>query len=179
MEDDTVDPKIWQRVAETELASATHSRNVLLEAHQDTYKWLLASLLAINSGGLLALLNIDTLHGHYKLFVALAFYAGIMASLLSSYLSQRASRQLLPPLGEAMGYWISVANDGQHIPQVWDNINLRIQGAVKEARPTQIAGWVSALCFSVGFFGVILDIQSSLPASQAVPAIHSKVSVSK
>ena len=173
-----VDPEIWQRVAEQELAAATHSRNVLLEAHQDSYKWLLASLLGINSGGMFALLNFEGLDSKSKGVVAIFFYLGIIAALLSGYLSQRANRSLIGPLGESMGYWISVAHHGEHIPDVWDKIQAKIQATIKQARATQIAGWASAICFSIGVIGLGVNLQSlpikAVQASYKTPQLPPK-----
>jgi hypothetical protein len=153
-----VDPAIWQRVAEQELANANYSRNALLEAHQDAYKWLLASLLGVNSGGMFALLNVANMDWSSKGIVALFFYLGIMAALLSGYLSQKANRTLIGPLGEASGYWISVAHDGEHLPHIWEGIEEKIQSAIKQARPTQFAGWLSAVFFSIGAIGLGINM---------------------
>ena len=159
VDDNDVDAEIWPRVAEQELASATHSRSVLMEAHQDSYKWLSASLLAVNSGGMFAFLNFEGLDGKTKAVVALFFYLGIMSALLSAYLSQRANRSLIGPLSESMGYWISVAHHGEHLPEVWEGIRIKIQATIKKARATQIAGWASAICFSIGVIGLGVDLQ--------------------
>jgi hypothetical protein len=165
---ENVDPQLWRRAAEGELTSATHSRNVLLEAHQDAYKWLLASLLAINGAGMLAVFNAAGLNASGKITAAVFFYLGIISALLSTYLSQRAHRLMIGPLGEAMGYWISVAHDGEHVPEIWEAINTKIQRAVRRSWPIQAAGWVSAVCFSAGLLavGMNLQVSRSAPASE-------------
>ncbi|QUT07081.1 hypothetical protein KFK14_06565 [Sphingobium phenoxybenzoativorans] len=161
-----INPDIIRRVGELELASATHSRTVLLEAHQDAYKWLLASLLAINSAGIFTLLSFQLISIRARVIIAILFYLGIMAALLSSYLSQRANRALIGPLGELMGYWITVAHDGELLPEAFEAINQKIQSAVQQARPTQVAGWASAVFFSLGVISVgIMLIYSPLPSS--------------
>lgn len=162
-----IDPQLWQRTAEAELAAATHSRNALLEAHQDAYKWLVASLLAINGAGLLAVFNAAGLHDVGKIAAAAFFYLGIISSLLSSYLGQRANRLMIEPLSELMGYWITVAHDGDHVPERWEAINAKIQRAVRRSWAVQAAGWASAVCFSAGLLvvGMNLDVPRIASAS--------------
>ncbi len=150
MTDGPTDQMLWQRVAEAELAAATHSRDFLLEAHQDAYKWLTASLLAINSGGILATLNATSGLAQFRVAAGLLFYLGMMAALLSQYLSQRAGRLTMAPLGALMGYWISVVHSGEHSQEMWEKLNEDLQDSVKKALSTQIAGWASAILFSAG-----------------------------
>jgi hypothetical protein len=145
-----LDPGLVQRIAELEVSKTTQMLSMLLQAHQDAYKWLLGSLLAINGGGMLALLNANGLDRKVTIVIAIFFYLGIMNALLSGYLSQKANQYLIEPLGKSIGYWMSVAHDGEHVPKAWEDIEERIQQSVKKAWPVQVAGWISALCFSIG-----------------------------
>ncbi|HEY5721288.1 MAG TPA: hypothetical protein VIT45_03110 [Allosphingosinicella sp.] len=169
------DPQLWKRAAEAELAAASHSRNTLIEAHQDAYKWLLASLLAINGTGMLAIVNSSALSITAKIVAAVFFYAGIIASLLSSYLSQRASRALIVPFSELMAYWITVAHDGVHVPEMLNEIDLKVQRAVRKARPVEFAGWASVVCFSAGLATAAFTLASP-PDRPAVTSARSPAS---
>lgn len=112
-------------------------------------KWILTTLLAINSGGLVGLSQL-AIAGQAKVCAAMFFIAGILITLFSAHLSVRAGLAMSLPAGEAQGYWRTV----RHLGYRDRDMELAQAGAANIALqaskwPYRL-GYSSIACFVVG-----------------------------
>jgi hypothetical protein len=139
-----------RKIGELEFQAANSGRNSLLEEHSSSFKWLMASLLAINGGGLLGLKDIDESLSVMGLIAGGFFYLGIAGALLVAWLGQRSARALLEPLSELTGFWKAVSVTGYFAEDDHKAILERMKTSIGQAKYPAWAGWVSFASFSLG-----------------------------
>lgn len=119
----------------------------LLETATGIGKWILTSLLAINGAAAIATWN-STLEVGPKLAASGLFIAGILAALLCGAFQIRQVTRVAKPLGNAIGYWISVQADGLRSAELEDFAE--IEATTKKTALIWIFGVVSVLLFLGG-----------------------------
>lgn len=133
-----------------ELERTAEARRTLLEEHSAAFRWLLASLLAVNGGAVLfskeAIASGDT----HALTSGGIFLLGIVAALMAGWLSQRANRGLIEPLAKVTTFWFQVLEADEFDEAEFNKLTNVMEDAMKAGRPTQICGWISALAFVIG-----------------------------
>lgn len=141
--------EIAKSVAPHQVEFLKHLRTMTLDQALNMSNWLVASLLAINSGATFAIVSAaDRISNPSQ--PGAFFVAGIMLALLSGYLIQFFGLKLVGPISELMGYWLSVEEDG------WQSAKLEAQhtAAMKRlqrwALSAPICGWLSAGLFLAG-----------------------------
>lgn len=139
-----------RRIAQHELENATESRRTLIEEHSAAFRWLLASLLAVNGGGVLVLKDLLRFSLANAVIAASFFLGGIMFALLTGWFSQRANRAMIQPLSEMIAFWITCAETNEFDEGTFKQVSETLTPALKKARPTQICGWLSAMSFLAG-----------------------------
>lgn len=88
-----------------------HARSSLIEEHSANYRWLLASLLVLNSGGLFGILD-KRFDEAYLLASAIAFWAGIALALLTGWLGQVQTRRFVKANAQIEEQWAIAASTG-------------------------------------------------------------------
>jgi hypothetical protein len=154
--------KIWPRrsgrVAEHQIGRLERFESGASDQLVKMSVWLTASLLAINSGGALAALNVAE-HFEFPTPAALLFGIGILLALLSGVAIQGFQSKAAQPLEELLLYWRGVQISG-----VED-----IERAVELAKPLitlnrfafipPTIGWFSGLAFFVGAIALGLHVE--------------------
>lgn len=165
------DEQSWVRLAAVEeVKSLVDLRSRALDEHAHAFRWLTASLLAINSGGAIAALNSEYLAAMHKIFAGGLFGLGLLAALLVGVLAQHANRKIIPTLQKQLGYWVSVADDGERLESMEADFAVEMKVALKGAWLTPMVGWVSAILFlsGIGMMGVdLVDREISLNKHEA------------
>ena len=167
MSDKNTDSEFLKRIAELELTATAQMRSVLITAHQDACKWLVASLLAINAGGLAVIFNSGLPRDPAFFWGCSAFVLGIFSALLSSYLSQSANREMIKPLGAVMAFWIATAQSGSLDEERWTELEAGIQEQSKSGWRIQVAGWISAIAFLVAISTIGLALPKTVSEHRA------------
>ncbi len=149
---------VVRRLAAFELERTSDSRRALIEEHSAAFRWLIASLLAVNGGAVLSTKELIINGNDTALFAAGSFVMGVLSALLAGWLSQKANRSLLKPLAESSSFWIEVIETGDLNERRLSKILEDTEIAVRSAWPTQLSGWLSAFGFLIGMvlFGVAL-----------------------
>ncbi|HEY0623807.1 hypothetical protein [Sphingomonas sp.] len=146
-------------VARLELQALAEFRQITLEQHTSGYKWLTASLLAVNGGAAAALLSADKIRLTDVRWAFVAFVFGILLSLASARLNQSFAMKALPSLQEMSGYWASVMVTGARDDAREKALNGKAKSSMRGAWLGQAAGWASALSFVVGVVLVGLNVR--------------------
>ncbi len=138
------------RQAEIQLQTVNSSHERLLEEHSAAFRWLMASFLAINGGGLLVLKDLGTPWNLPEMLAALAFYIGIVLTLAIAWLGQRAARAAITPISKLSGFWSMVAATGEYDQDQHQEVISEFPKAMKKIRFAPFAGWGSLIAFTVG-----------------------------
>ena len=160
---------LLREAAKVEIAALNESRKLILEQHSHSFKWLMASLLAINGGASIAVLNAESISAHTKVLSGAFFAIGIFSALLVAVASQKISIKSLLPIQSQIGYWISVSRDGERVESTEGKLQGEMKAAIKLAWTAPLFGWISALLFVCGL-GVIamglLNVKEARPNEQ-------------
>lgn len=145
-------------VIRAEISSLTEIRQSILEQHSHSFKWLTASLLAINGAAAVATLNTESIPAIWKVFSGAAFAGGVICALLVAVLAQKISIKSLAPLQRQIGYWIGVIHDGTRLEEFEEKIGIEMKAAMRWGWTIPVMGWVSGLFFVVGLGMIALGI---------------------
>ncbi len=156
-----MDIAVLKACARIEADSLTDGVKLVLEQHSSAFKWLNASLLAVNGGGAIAVLAAANLSNSTKLYACTGFFFGILFALLSARLSQSTAIRAVLPFKNQIFYWTRVSITGE---QYTDREAELRQEAVKAQRWAfigQACGWLSATAFMTGAISIALGLSYS------------------
>lgn len=146
-------------VIRAEILHLTESRQTILEKHSHSFKWLTASLLAINGAAGAATIN-SAISPIWKVAAGSAFSFGVILALLVAVLAQKVSMKSLPPIQRQIGYWIGVIHDGTRLEDFESTLTGEMKEATKWGWTIPVAGWVSGLFFAAGLAMTAMGILS-------------------
>jgi alpha-beta hydrolase superfamily lysophospholipase len=139
-----------RELAEAKLRRTTEARQRLVDEHSASFRWLMASLLAINGGGLVTMASLADMVSNKASLVASAgaFWLGILAALGVASLGQVINRKAANVLSEIELFWTVVAiygnldpEEGQKLDDKYDSVS---------SRSAKWCGFLAVACFSVG-----------------------------
>ena len=157
-----------KRAAAFELEHTAEALRRVIEEHAAAYRWLLASLLAVNGGAIL--FTKEHLDSAAGLFAGAIFVLGIMFALVTGWLGQRANGALVAPLREMSAFWISTVESGDFDKKLYEEIAQKEKVALKTASRTQVCGWISAIAFLVGVVVAGVAMLQELPTTTKAPS---------
>ncbi|MBD2840724.1 hypothetical protein [Erythrobacter rubeus] len=135
-----------------ELESLKEIRAIGWEQHAHSFKWLTASLLALNGGGLLAAAQIDGVLVGDRIAAGFSFALGIAFALIVAVVGQRAIAKSFVPIQKQIGYWMRVASDGTRDEVLERELIAESLKIRPLSRTTQAFGWFSAMAFFVALY---------------------------
>ena len=140
----------WKLVADRELAKFEASRGRLMEEHSAAFRWLMASLLALNGAGLLALKDVITTHRWEVIVAGLCFYLGCGCALMVAVFGQRASQAGIEFLSYLIAFWTTVRVTGEYSKDEHESCVSGQQLAIDQSKKSPRIGWLSFGLFSIG-----------------------------
>jgi hypothetical protein len=111
-------------------------------------RWLLATLVAINGAAAISVLPLK-MASEAKVSGALAFLFGILAALGAGIWSLYAFKRVSIAANTMMGYWLSVAGDGQRLAALEATMKRHMDQAIG-SRATHIFVFASVAAFLGG-----------------------------
>ena len=129
-------------------------RRNLTEEHSASFRWLMASFLAINGGGLISLKDIKLSDATHAFVSGIMFFGGIVFALLIAFLGQKSNQKMLDPMARMALYWRGVASTGILNPEVQQDIDDRMSTALKSAKWPSRSGFLSLLFFALGLAAI-------------------------
>ena len=136
--------------AEAHLASAMEARDKITQEYLATFRWLLASLLAVNSGASFAILSSISIVYQGKILAGSLFFFGIVSCLFLALWTQRTLQVMMTPVSKTVNLWLEAAQHGQVDFEQRELINAELKKAELPLRLSAIAGWISAISFVLG-----------------------------
>lgn len=137
-----------RRAAELELQFLIAARDRVIDDTLSMGKWLLASLLAVNGGAALAVLS--STHLSQPLIPSAFFAAGVAMALLNGVVSQSVSLTQISKFAPIIGYWLSVAQDGERLDDLEETHRQIGQRMIVVSRLAAVPGWLSGIAFVGG-----------------------------
>jgi hypothetical protein len=125
-------------------------RTLAWDEFNHSFRWLMASLLAINGGALLAMLDHSSLGLSHRVSSGCAFVFGIIMALLVAVFGQHSTIRSLPSLQKMIGYWMTVAVDGLRDEKIENDLDNELKASVKLGLGSRVSGWLSAIAFLIG-----------------------------
>lgn len=139
-----------RRGALEEIENLKTIRATAWDEHTHVFRWLMASLLAINGAACLAVVGQAAMPLDYRLWACGAFVTGILSALLVAVLGQRSIQNSLLPLQKYIGYWMTVADDGERDESVETALNNELKISANIGFASRFVGWISACAFLCG-----------------------------
>ena len=135
---------------------AVDGRRQLIDEHTASFRWLMASLLALNGAGLLSLKDIKLSNSTFTLIAGSAFFLGIALAMLIARLGQKANQQMLDPMSRLALYWRNVAATGEIDEETQTDLDQRVSKAIKGAKWPAAAGFASFTFFATGLVAIAI-----------------------
>lgn len=139
-----------KRFAELEVERQSASIDRLLDQHIADFKWLTASLLLLNSGSAVAILNSEFIPVQGKISGVAAYLAGILLALLIGVASQKLAMQMLPAVTGYRAFWIAVSQGEIFDPDSELAAGSLVRSAARFGWVAPTLGWLSAIAFLTG-----------------------------
>lgn len=166
----------WNKAAASEeIANLKLIRQFIWEEHTQSYRWLVASLLALNGGACLALFNTDQVHLEAKVVSCGMLVAGAVCALLIAMLGQRSNQASFTPVQQQIFYWMTVERDGERDEEFEVKLAENLKKGTKIGLVARLAGWLSGVLFVTGVVvaGFSMVPQKQSPSMRTAPAIKS------
>lgn len=163
-EDNQISEKSAKWRAEFSIEGLKDGRTLIYTQHSDSFKWIIGSLLAINSGGAFAVLNNGNINYDGKFWPSIFFIIGILLSIAVAYATQRLSKRVINVIHRQIGFWHCVLEDGV-IPPNLNEIEERDRTeALRFQWIVPAIGGLSALAFVAG----VIALGTALKATEAM-----------
>jgi hypothetical protein len=136
--------------AALEVQTSLALRDRILTEVSTSLRWVQTSLLVVNGGAALAVLQSDALGASSRGLAGAIFVLGIICSLLSAYAGVLSAQDVPRRLTELAGYWLSVSIDllrSDEIERDWLEYGRHLP---KRGRWSRLLGWASLAAFVCG-----------------------------
>ena len=145
-----------KKLATSELASADEAYRQLRDANTTSFRWLMASYLAINSGGLFVLKDTELHSLNFYIVSGISFYIGILAALASGWIDKSISRKNSFLYARLKRFWEIVCETGDYNEEEHNSI-ISFMRKLRSPNNSRYAGYLSFIAFSIGIFSIGLD----------------------
>ena len=169
---DTAHRRAFEKLVDRKIATLLESKTSAIDEQAAMARWLIASLLAINSGGLIYLANAKINMNYYCAVAAVAFIAGILFAMLNAYLIQVIAMRMIAPLDDTISYWTIISDPRHEDADRLTELSEQYQRAGKYGWTAPVAGWLSVLAFVVGVLSTGHALMQQSVPSTIIEKIH-------
>lgn len=145
-----------RQIARLELEYLLPLQNVLIDEHSASYRWIMASLLAINAGGLLAVKDTISRDPSAALLAGIFFFLGIGFALLIAVLGQRSNQKAIPPISNVCAALMAAVVTGEYDHKRIEQEKAAYSGALKGSWMARACGWLSFGMFSAALISLVI-----------------------
>lgn len=141
----------WNREgAKEEIENLKNMRATAWDEHTHSFRWIMATLSAINGGACAAILNQDGMGISSKLLASGLFVGGLLMALLVAVFGQHSVQSCLLPLQRQIGYRMTVASDGERDEAIERDLNNELKISARIGMGSRVSGWLAAIFFISG-----------------------------
>lgn len=163
MMDDKAKLEATRGLAEFEATSAVESRAKLIDEHNSAFRWMVASLFALNGGAILSLFGNERfgLDATYPAFWT--FFGGIVSTFLTVIVAQISDRLMIARMHEWGLYWSQVKITGARVVEAEEDIKSGIARAENWGRRSRQLAIFAMVWFVLGVISsIVVDQESAL-----------------
>ncbi len=148
-------------LAEFEASSAVESRSKLIDEHNSAFRWMVASLFALNGGAILSMFGRGSF-GFDPIFPAFwIFFGGIVSTFFTVIVAQMSDRLMIARMHQWGLYWTTVRVTGRRDPENEGHIRLGIATAERWGRRSRYLAIFAMVWFVLGVLGAVVLRQKS------------------
>ena len=148
-------------LAEFEATSAIESRSKLIDEHHSAFRWMIASLFALNGGAILSIFGRDKF-GLEAIFPAFwIFFGGIVSSFATVIVAQMSDRLMIARMHQWGLYWTTVRVTGIRDTDNEGQIKQGIATADKWGQRSRYLAIFAMVWFVLGVLGTAVLKQKS------------------
>ena len=139
-----------EALADFEAAAAVESRSKLIDEHHSAFRWIIASLFALNGGAILTIFGKEEL-GIGSTFLAFwVFFGGIVATFLTVITAQISDRLMIARMHGWGLYWTVVRVTGVRDEEQESQIKAGISSAERWGRFARLLAVFAMIWFVFG-----------------------------
>jgi hypothetical protein len=158
-----------RRLAAFEVTAAEESRAKLIDEHSAAFRWMIASLFALNGGAILTIFGTERLGVQPVLPAFWVFFAGVVATFLAVLFGQLSDRAMIAQMHKWGLYWTTVASLDERDESQENSIKQYIENAERWGRWARIQAIFAMIFFVLGVLtAVVLEQKSEIARLEAV-----------
>lgn len=142
--------QIVKRLAAFEITASIESRSKMIDEHGSAFRWMVASLFALNGGSILSIFGSDGFGAPYLFLSFWVFFAGIIFTFATVIMAQISDRKMIAQLHSWGLYWTRVSCTGVTDLQHEKEIKDKISDAENFGRQARVLGFFAMMAFVVG-----------------------------
>jgi hypothetical protein len=150
-----------RRLAAFEVTAAEESRAKLIDEHSAAFRWMIASLFALNGGAVLTIFGSEKLGVQPTLPAFWVFFAGIVATFLAVLFGQLSDRAMIAQMHKWGLYWTTVGALDERDDSQESSIKKHIQNAEGWGRWARIQAIFAMIFFVLGVLTAVVLQQES------------------
>ncbi len=129
-----------------------------MREHSASFRWLMASLLTLNVGGLVAIINGSGAIGGLEILSLMLFYLGIASALCIAWIGQRFDRAIAAHLSELINNYTYSAITGESMAaDIEVERKAMLDSHAKLGAWPARFGWISFVLFSAALLSLGID----------------------
>lgn len=149
--------KLVGAIAETTLQAVMFSLQHLLTEVASLTRWLLATLITLNGGGMIAIANIETIRVQSALWAAISYLIGLFFAVLTAALLIKFVLPVTKSLGELIAHLSVSKQTGVWNFEKMDKISTISDKQKSQSKTLWTLGWISFACFAAGSTVILCD----------------------
>ena len=150
-----------RRLAAFEVTAAEESRAKLIDEHSAAFRWMIASLFALNGGAVLTIFGSENLGVQPTLPAFWVFFAGIVATFIAVLFGQLSDRGMIAQMHKWGLYWTTVGSFNERDETQENSIKQHIQNAERWGRWARIQAIFAMIFFVLGVLTAVVLQQKS------------------
>jgi len=144
------------KLAEFEASAAVESRAKLIDEHNAAFRWMIASLFALNGGAILSLFGSGNNGLQATLPAFWIFFLGIISTFLAVLFAQLSDRSMIARMHSWGLYWATVGVLAERDEEQEISIKAGIKQAERLGRWGRVQAVFAMLFFVLGILSVVV-----------------------
>lgn len=169
IEADPAYARAFEKLIDRKIAALLEAKRSSTDEQAHMARWLIATLLAINSGGLVFLASAKPTVAFSAVVALSAFVLGLAFAMLNAYLIQIFAMRAIGPIEETISYWTIISKPDHENPERLAELKQRNMDAQKLSWTAPLAGWISMVALIIGVVstGYMMSSKPPSPPSEA------------
>jgi hypothetical protein len=145
-----------RKLAEFEASAAVESRAKLIDEHNAAFRWMIASLFALNGGAILSLFGSGNIGLQATLPAFWIFFGGIIATFVAVLFAQLSDRSMIARMHSWGLYWSTVGVLVERDEEQENSIKASIKQAERLGRWSRVQAIFAMVFFVLGVLSAVV-----------------------